>query len=300
MWIFLALSSAFVLGIYEVFKKLSVHENAVFPVLFFSSLTAGIFVLPFIVGSIYFSEFFISIKLFVPSISLQEHLLILLKTAIVVCSWIFAFFALKHLPITIVAPIRSTSPLWTLIGALIIFQEKLNLMQWAGVITTLLFFYLLSTAGKLEGIHFRKNKWVFFIIAATLFSATSGLYDKFIIREVDRLAVQAWFSVYQVFLLGPILAVTRFSQKKEKRIPFEWRWAIPAIAGFLLIADYLYFYSLDFEDAMISIISAIRRGGVIVAFATGAILFKEQNIKRKGVYLLGILTGILLISFGSI
>ncbi|MGQ8336738.1 EamA family transporter [Sunxiuqinia sp. A32] len=299
MWVFLALSSAFVLGIYDVFKKLSVNGNAVFPVLFFSSLASAIAVVPIMIGSSLHPEFFKSIHIFVPSISLTEHLLILLKSVIVVSSWIFSFFALKNLPITIVAPIRSTSPIWTLIGAILIFNESLNVLQWLGVITTLLFFYLLSAAGKLEGIHFRRNKWIFFIIAGTLLAATSGLYDKFIIRKIDRLAVQSWFTIYQVLLLGPVLAITRYSIKKEKRIPFEWRWTIPAIGLVLLLTDFLYFYALSYEGAMISIISAIRRGGVVVAFITGALLFKEKNIRQKGLYLLGILAGILMISLGS-
>lgn len=299
MWIILALSSAFVLGVYDVFKKLSVNQNAVLPVLFLSSLSAAILVLPFIIGSIYFPEFFINIKLYIPELSLHEHLQIVLKSLIVVSSWILSFFALKHLLITIVSPIRSTSPLWTLLGAIVIFHERLNLLQWSGVAVTLLFFYLLSTAGKLEGIHFRKNKWVLFIVLATFLSAASGLYDKFIIGRIDRLAVQAWFSVYQILFLGPVLLATRYSIKKEKRVAFEWRWAIPAIAVFLLLADFLYFYALSFDGAMISIISALRRGGVVVAFITGAIIFKEQNIRKKGIYLLGILAGILLISLGS-
>ncbi len=300
MWIILALSSAFVLGVYDVFKKLSVNQNAVLPVLFLSSFTAAILVLPFIIGSIYFPEFFTNIKLYIPELSLHEHLQIVLKSLIVVSSWILSFFALKHLPITIVSPIRSTSPLWTLLGAIVIFHERLNLLQWSGVAVTLMFFYLFSTAGKLEGIHFRKNKWILFIVLATFLAAASGLYDKFIISRIDRLAIQAWFSIYQILFLGPVLLATRFSIKKEKRVAFEWRWAIPAIAVFLLLADFLYFYALSFDGAMISIISALRRGGVVVAFITGAIIFKEQNIRKKGIYLLGILAGILLISFGSV
>ena len=122
-------------------------------------------------------------------------------TVIVVSSWIFAFHAMKNLPITIISPIRATGPIWTLIGAILIFQEHLNLMQWMGVAITLVFFYLLSTAGKLEGINFKRNIWIFCIIAATLLGAASGLFDKYILRRIDRLAVQAWFSFYQVVVM---------------------------------------------------------------------------------------------------
>ena len=299
MWVILALVSSLFLGFYDVLKKLSVNKNAVLPVLFISTIASSIIVTPLVIGSAYFPSFFQSISLYVPEITMKEHLMIFLKAVIVVSSWIFAFHALKHLPITIVSPIRATGPVWTLIGAILIFNEHLNFTQWIGVIITLVFFYLLSTAGKLEGINFRKNVWVFCIVAATLLGAASGLYDKFIIRKIDRLAVQAWFTYYQVIVMLPAIAMFRWAKSKPERPVFEWRWTIPAIGLFLLIADFAYFYSLSYEDSMISIVSALRRGGVLVAFITGALLFKENNIRKKGIYLLGILAGILIISLGS-
>ena len=299
MWVILALASAIFLGFYDVFKKVSVNGNAVTPVLFLSTVASSILFLPLVFGSAFFPEALRSVHLYVPVVTLVEHGLILIKSIIVVASWVLAFNAVKHLPLTIVSPIRATGPFWTLLGAILIFQERLNFFQWVGVIITLFFFYMLSTAGKLEGINFTRNKWVFFIIGATLLGAASGLYDKFIIRRVDRLAVQAWFSFYQVVLLFPVMALVRWRQPREQRSRFVWRWSVPAIGVFLVLADFLYFYSLSYEDSMISIVSALRRGGVVVAFATGALLFREYNIRRKGYYLAGIMAGILLITLAS-
>jgi transporter family protein len=299
MWIILALLSAFLLGIYEVFKKLSVHKNAVIPVLFISTLTSSLIFLPIEIGSRFNPEFFKSIQLFVPEISIEQHVLIFLKSMLVVSSWILAFFAVKNLPITLVAPIRATGPIWTLLGAILIFGEQLNFYQWAGVIITLLFFYLLSTTGKSEGINFTTNKWVFFIVAGTFLGAASGLYDKFLMRRIDRVAVQAWFSFYQVAILFPILAIVRWRLPKSERTPFHWRWSIPLIGLFLVLADYLYFNSLSYPESMISIVSSLRRGGVVISFVVGALVFHEKNIPRKALYLAGILIGILLISLGS-
>jgi transporter family protein len=299
MWVFLALSSAFLLGIYEVYKKLSVQNNAVIPVLFLSTLTSALIFFPITIGSFHYPEFFKNLNLYVPGITIREHGLVVIKSVIVVSGWILAFFAVKNLPITIAAPVRATGPIWTLLGALIIFSERLNFYQFAGVVVTLFFFFMLSTTGKLEGIHFRTNKWVMFIVAATLLGAVSGLYDKYIIRHVDRLAVQAWFSFYQVVILFPILAITRWRLPKNMRVPFKWRWTIPLIGVFLVLADFLYFKALSYEDSLISIISSLRRGGVVISFLVGALVFHEKNLRRKGIYLAGILIGILLISMGS-
>ncbi|HBL76841.1 MAG: permease [Bacteroidetes bacterium GWF2_42_66] len=299
MWVILALVSSVLLGFYDVFKKLSLNKNAVLPVLLGSTITGAVLVAPLVAGSLFFPEFFKTIHLFVPEISLYEHALIFLKSVIVVSSWIFAFHAVKHLPLTIVAPIRATGPIWTLIGAIIIFREHLNLLQWTGVLVTLTSFYLLSTAGKLEGINFGKNIWVFCMIAATLLGAASGLYDKFIIRKIDRLAVQSWFTFYQVVVMLPAIALFRWKLPPDERPVFQWRWSIPAIAIFLLMADFAYFYALSYGDSMISIVSALRRGGVVITFVMGALLFSEGNLRRKGIYLAGILAGILIITLGS-
>ncbi|MCG6188913.1 EamA family transporter [Maribellus maritimus] len=298
MWAFAGLLSALFLGIYDIFKKTSLNGNAVMPVLFFSTLTSTALFLPVVIGSGLFPDKLAAIGLFAPSLTLTEHMQIILKSVIVVSSWILAFFAMKHLPVTIFAPIRSTGPLWTLAGALLIFQERLNGLQWVGVSLTLIFFYLFSTAGKLEGIEFRKNKWIYLIIGATILGSISGLYDKFIISRIDRIAVQAWFSFYQVIILFPVLAVFWFPNRKNTT-KFRWRWTIPLIGVTLVVADFLYFYALSLEDSMISMISALRRSSVLITFTLGALLFKEQNLKRKGIYLIGILAGILLITLGS-
>lgn len=299
MWVILALLSAIFLGIYEVFKKLSVNKNAVIPVLFISTLTSSLIFLPVTIGSAFYPAFFQTIQWFVPSINAGDHLLIFLKSLLVVSSWIMAFYAVKNLPITIVAPIRATGPIWTLLGAIVIFSEQLNLQQWIGVFITLFFFFMLSTAGKSEGINFSANKWVFLIMAGTFLGAVSGLYDKFLMRRIDRMAVQAWFSFYQVAILLPVLAFSRWRLPKPERVPFHWRWTIPMIGFFLVLADYLYFNSLSYADSMISIVSSLRRGGVVISFVVGAFVFKEKNIPLKALYLAGILIGILLISLGS-
>lgn len=224
--------------------------------------------------------------------------MLFLKSVIVVTSWIFSFFALKHLPLTIVSPIRATGPLWTLIGAIFIFSERLSMYQWIGIIITLSFFYMFSIAGKTEGISFRKNKWVLFLILGTLFGAASGLYDKYLLRQINRMAVQCYFTFYQVALFVPIVLIVWWP-KRKKYSPFVWRWSIPFIGFFLIVADFFYFYALHIPESMISIVSALRRGSVIVAFAFGAYLFKEKNIKTKTIYLMGILVGISLLIFGT-
>ncbi|MGQ1891886.1 EamA family transporter [Thermophagus sp. OGC60D27] len=295
MWLILTLFSAFFLGFYDILKKESLKENAVWPVLFFGALASTLIFIPLV----FLSEYGIlqsGDMVFVPRLTAREHWMVLLKTSIVLVSWVFNYFALKHLPLTIVAPVRATGPLWTLIGALIIFGEQLNFYQWAGMVLTLFFFFRFSTVGKLEGLSFRNNKWMWFVIIGTLAGAVSGLYDKHILRQVDRLGVQAWFSFYQVLLLLPVLWFVR--RKRPAREPFYWRWTIPLIGLFLVIADFLYFYAISEPESLISVISALRRSSVVVPFMYGALRFGEKNVRKKALYLAGILAGIVLLLMG--
>ncbi len=285
------------MGIYDVLKKVSVNNNAVFPVLLVSTMSSALLFVPVFI----FSRNGILSEgdlLFIPKADAQTHLYIFAKAVLVLTSWIFSFFALKHLPLTVVSPIRATGPLWTLIGAILIFGEQLNTLQWVGIVTTLVFFYVFSTIGKLEGLSLKNNKWFWFIILATLTGAASGLYDKYLMTNLDRMAVQSWFSVYQAFLMVPLVYLIWYPQR-AKLSPFTFRWSIPLVGIMLVIADFAYFYALSNPEALISVISALRRGSVVIAFIFGAILFKEKNIKRKAIYLAGILAGIFMLLLGS-
>lgn len=297
MWVILAALSALFLGVYEIFKKVSVNKNAVLPVLFLSTVSSTLIVLPFW----YLSRQGVMSPdhmLFVPTATPREHLLIFFKTIIVLISWIFTYFALKHLPLTIVSPIRSTGPVWTLLGAIVVFAERLSPMQWAGVLVTLAFFYIFSISGRKETSESGNSKWLVYIIIGTLAGSVSGLYDKFLMKEIHRMSVQCYFTFYQVAIMFPVVAILWWP-KRRSHSPFVWRWSIPLIGAALLVADFLYFYALSYPESLISIVSALRRGSVIVSFVAGALMFREKNIMKKTLELLGILGGIALLMFGS-
>jgi len=297
MWYIFAALSALFLGIYDIFKKTSVDDNAVLPVILLSTVASSLIYFP--LWSLSAADYLPESNLFyVPSISLYEHGLIFIKTIIVLISWIFTYFAMKHLPITIASPIRSTGPLWTLLGAIVIYQESLTSLQWLGVLLTLAFFYIFSISGRKETSESGDSKWMWFIIIGTLAGSVSGLYDKYLLKIVHRNAVQCYFSYYQVVIMTPIVMFLWWP-KRHLTTPFRWRWSIPLIGASLVVADFLYFYALSDSNSLISVVSALRRGSVVVSFVAGALFFREKRILQKGLYLLAILSGIILMMFGS-
>ncbi len=297
MWLTLAILSSVLLGFYDILKKASLKNNAFIPVLFVATSTGAV-----IFGTlVLFSRTGILAEdtmFFVPPISLREHLFFFLKSVIVGSSWFLSYMALAHLPITIVIPIRATGPFWVLIGAMLIFEERFTNIQWAGIVVVLFFFYMFSLAGRKEGISFIRNKWIYAIIAATIIGAASGLFDKYLLRHYHRMAVQAWFSIYMVPVMFPFLMLLWYPKRKTKA-RFQWKYTIPAIGIVLSMADFLYFYALSDTEALIGIVSLLRRGSVIIAFSLGALIFKEGNIKRKALALIGISIGIVLLVIGS-
>lgn len=298
MWLFLAFLSALLLGFYDVFKKQSLKDNAVLPVLFLNTFFSSLIFLPFILVSAYAPGILEGTIVYVPVVGWEVHQYIVVKSFIVLSSWIFGYFGMKHLPLTIVGPINATRPVMVLIGAMLLFGERLNLYQWIGVSLAILSFFMLSRSGKKEGIDFKHNKWVFFIVMAAVMGAVSGLYDKFLMRQFNPMLVQSWYNIYQVFIMCPILLLLWLPVRRTTT-PFRWEWTIILISVFLTAADFVYFYALSYEDSMISIVSMVRRSSVIVSFIFGAMVFHEKNLKSKAVDLLLVLIGMVFLYLGT-
>lgn len=291
MWILFAFISATLLGFYDVFKKQSLKDNAVLQVLLLNCLFSSIIFLPMV--------------WYAPFGGWEVQKYIVLKAFIVLSSWICGYYAMKHLPLTIVGPVNASRPMLVLLGAMFMFGERLNLFQWTGVLLALSSFFLLKLGGKKEGIDFMRNRWAFCLIAAALLGACSGLYDKYLMSSpedgglgLNRLTVQSYFNFYQLAIMLVVVILERWKGDVETR--FQWRWTIPLISLFICAADLAYFYSLSLGDAMISVVSMVRRGSVIVSFMMGAFLFHERNLKSKAVDLVLVLLGMLFLYLGTV
>jgi transporter family protein len=296
-WIVASLVSAFFLGCYDLSKKHALRDNAVVPVLFTATLCgATVWLALLALGAA--APGALPAGLVPAAIPARVHALLLLKSAIVAASWSFTYFGIKHLPLSLASPIRATGPLWTLAGALVVLGERPSWLEGAGIVLTLGSFYGLSLAGRREGVHFHRDKWVGCMVAGTIFGAISGLYDKFLLGRLGLSAatVQAWFSIYLPVVLLP-LAVGWWRQWWPRNV-FHWRWSIPLIAAALLVSDFVYFDALRDPAALVSLVSSLRRGSTLVAFAGSVWLFREAHGGRKLPAVLGIIAGIVLTILG--
>jgi len=295
-WITLSLLSALLLGFYEVAKKAAIDRNAVLPVLFACSV-AGLAVLaPLMIVAHFAPGAAARWGFALTPLSPQGHLLIFLKAIIVTTSWVLTYFALKHLPISLASPVRASAPLFTLLGALVLFQERPSALQWCGIFCVLAAYWGFSLIGRLEGIRFERNRWVWYLFAGTLVGAASGLYDKHLLQSahISPMAMQVWFTLYACLIQGLILVVAWWPRHHETT-PFTFRYTIWLVGILLLLADAVYFRALSTPGALVSIVSTIRRTNVIISFAVGGLAFHEHYRRRKAAALLGVLAGLALL-----
>lgn len=291
MWVLLATLSALCLGFYDVMKKLSLDRNNVLGVLFLNTLFGALLMSPVVIIGIVHGNYGLGN-------TLEGHGAILLKSFIVLSSWLLGYASIKHLPLTIAGPVNASRPVLVLVGALLIFGERLNAWQWAGVILGFWSLFFISRVGGKEGFSLKHSKWVWLAIGATALGAISALYDKYLLKRFEPLEVQAWYSLYQLVIMGVTLSI--MMRLHPGGTPLKWRWTIPFISVFLTVADIAYFYSLSMPDSMIAVVSMIRRGSVIVSFFYGVIFLHEKNIRLKLIDLSVLLVGLLLLVIGSL
>ena len=287
-WTVWILASACFLALYDLAKKASVLGNAVLPVLLCSTCCGCA---AFVTGLAVCGK----LPEVLSSASGRALGLAAIKSVIVATSWVFTFYALRTLPITIATPIRASAPALVFVAAFFLYGEIPSWIQGVGMLAVFGGYFVFSWAGKHEGIDFFRNKAVWCAIAGACFSALSSIWDKY----VFQVAAAPVESVQFLFQIGLVLVYALFlSGQRILRLPrvrFEFRWTIPFVGILLAMADWLYFRGLAIPGAPISVGSLLRRFSVVITFVLGALFFHETNLKRKALALAAILAGVILL-----
>lgn len=308
-WVILAFLSALCLGFYDVSKKVALRDNSVVDVLTASVLvSSGILIVPLLISRL-MPDALSGSLLYVPPMDIQGHLLTILKSAIVLSSWICAYVALKHLPISIVSPWQATRPMWTLIGALLIFGERLNSWQWAGVVLAIGSIFVFSFFNRPAGLSPKKRlrglalqpeaKYYIALALAIVIGACSGLYDKYIMRLYDHNAVQVYYTLYQAAMMLVFCYIHHKRHPSERGFHITNIWPVALISVFLVLSDNVYMLALQDPSSMIAVVSTIRRGGTVIGFGYGLLFLKEKDPVKKILCMIGIIAGLICLAMGS-
>lgn len=307
MWTVLAFVSALCLGFYDISKKIALRENRVVDVLTISVCVSSLFLSIPLIFSRLCPEMMFGTHFYVPSLDGTAHAYTILKSIIVLSSWFFGYISLKHLPISVVSPMQATRPMWTLVGALLLFNERLNGWQWVGILLAIGSIFVFSFRRKTISNALStntNNKYYYICLAFAIISgACSGLYDKYLMRQYDHNAVQVYYTFYQAIMM--LIAWAIFNRKNIKYQISNLRFikrigVIVLISLFLIVSDNVYMLALRDPDSMIAVVSTIRRGGAVIGFAYGLLFLKEPDPVRKLCCMGGILAGLICLAMGSL
>lgn len=318
MWVVLAFISALCLGGYDISKKIALRDSRVVDVLTCSILISSLILSVPLILSRLCPEWMTGTALFVPRLDMQAHLLTLLKSCIVLSSWVFTYISLKHLPISVVSPLQATRPMWTLVGALLIFGERLNAWQWVGIILAIGSIFVFSfrkpaslhvnslTRSSLNVNSLNVNRYYVCLALAILIGSCSGLYDKFMMRRYDHNAVQVYYTFYQALMMLVVWGIDRFKHRRDSSglrilpgLSVSWLPTV-LISVFLVISDNVYMLALRDPDSLIAVVSTIRRGGAVIGFAYGLLFLHEPDPRKKIACMAGIMAGLICLALGSI
>lgn len=301
MWVILAFVSALCLGFYDISKKVALRDNAVVDVLTASVLISSV-ILAFPLLFSRLAPEMTADTFYVPQLDVRGHILTFIKSCIVLSSWICAYVALKHLPISVVSPWQATRPMWTLIGAMLLFGERLNGWQGIGVTlaigSILVFSFFTRHPKEHRSPRYPSSQYYIALALAILIGAASGLYDKYMMRHFHHNAVQVYYTFYQAAMMLVVWYIHHRRHPGTVR-PLRAGIAVALISVFLVISDNVYMLALRDPDSMIAVVSTIRRGGAVIGFVYGLLFLKEQDPWKKVLAMIGVLAGLVCLAIGT-
>ncbi|WP_282093642.1 EamA family transporter [Epibacterium ulvae] len=282
MWITYGLTAGVVLGLYDYWTKKGMDGNGVMAVVFWSSFFgAAAWLIAFLPVS-YGSGFHVDPG----ATNLKQQLFILFKGLMMTGSWIFAYYSVRELPMSFSGAMRASGPLWTFLGGALIFGEILTPLQFCAVLASVIAYFLLSQIGKKEGISITCSTPILMMLVATLLSAMTTVYDKWLVQvlELKPNDIQAWSALHRCLLAGIIMWF--FCRGGRSPMMPNWSFWIPLIGLAWVGAEWVYFLAIQDPNANVTYLSIFRRVSLIVGFLLSVLLIGESNVGRKSIVIL--------------
>jgi bacterial/archaeal transporter family protein len=293
MWIAYGLSAGFVLGLYDIWTKKGMTGNSVLAVVFWSSIFGLLCWIPLLITYPFVKFYSFNI------VSIYEFFIVLPKSIAMTASWILAYFAIKKLPISMTGAIRTSGPVWTLIGGIAIFGESLNAHQYFGLSITILAYYVFTVVGKKENAFVARAPHMLGILSATLLSSLVTVYDKYLIFDLGMQSfdIQACSALQRTLIaLGCLMLISPFDHKNIWLT--QWSWSIPLMGAAWIAAEMIYFFAYSDPAASVALLSVFRRMSLIVGFVFSSIYLYEANLGLKALMIASLILGTAIMIIG--
>lgn len=284
MWIVFGVLAGVLLGLYDFWTKKSMEKNGVINIVFWTSFFGMLALVP----AIALGQKGAALSLSALTLGYKDQLLIFAKGTAMTLSWIMAYYSVKELPMSFSGAVRASGPLWTFVGGVLLFGEFLTPLQFALILISVASYYAFSQIGKKEGIHVLKSKPVLMMLAATMLSAATTAYDKYLVQNtgISAVSIQAVSAIHRFALAAVIFGLYKICSKNDGAT--SWSFYIPLVGVAWVAAEYVYFLAIVDPESNVTYLSVFRRTSLIIGFILSAVFLQEKFLKQKAV-VIGIL-----------
>lgn len=281
MWIAFAFGSALFAGITSILAKIGIKNT--------DSTTATavrtIIILIFSWLMVFITGTFGGIS----SISAKTLVFLILSGLATGGSWLCYFKALQIGDVNKVTPVDKSSTVLTMLLAIIILGEELNLLKIVCMILIGVGTYLMIV--KKENTKKATGKgWLFYAVLSAVFASLTSILGKIGISDVDSNLGTAIRTVVVLFMAWIMVFVTK-KQSELKKIDGK-SMAFICLSGLTTGLSWLCYYKA-LQDGQASIVVPIDKLSILVTVAFSYIVLKEKLTKKS-------LAGLAMITAGTL
>ena len=285
MEILYSLAYALLNGFLNVSKKMSTKKNS-HPVAILAIFSTLAFLLS------------LSLIPFGVSIPLEFVWIFAVKGFIISLSFYILIIVLKSVEITLVTATNILSTVLTFIIAITIFGENASVLKIVGCVLIVIGVSLINLLGKEKTKNKKSNLvTILLLLLVAIILASSSAIDKYTTTYLTNFQVQFWFLLFSCIFSWLFFAFEcmRTKQFLIKKSDFKNYW-IYLLSIFLFVGDFMLFMAYMVPSSQMIVITILSKLNIIVTTIAGIIIFKEQHVLLKILYILIILTGAIMVS----
>lgn len=284
MWILLVLIYGTLKGIRDIAKKKALETNSVVEVLLVYTALSFLFTVP-MAGT-------------VTGVPAKEMLLIAVKSFVIFIAFLFSFYAIKKMPVSLYGVIDLSRLLFSMTLGIVVLHETLHSNQIIAMILVaggLLMLKYKPKSQRADGGTEDRVATIIYIMAfaSTFLNAISGTLDKVLMStgNVKSGQLQFWYTFFMLVYYGLYALVTKahINWKSVLKNPYVW-----VISILFVVADRCLFVANSYPESRVTVMTLLKQACCIVTIAGGKFIFKEKNTLQRLICALVIISGIVI------
>ena len=247
--------------------------------------------------------FFIDVKLRPGQIAI-----VYVISALFTIAFVYNMKAIRHMDVSVVAPLSTFTTAITAILAVIFLKEEIKLMQAAGILLLLAGAYVLQAQEHMHNLvapfkKLCKSRYIGYLFTALFFFSCAFLLIRFIVNSDSSYYIKTstFVLLLHVFISLNFFTITTLFYRGLK----TYDAGLKSLKMMVLLAILLVFYRLlqftaiSIPTAKIAFVMALSEMYVFFVVLIGGRMFHENGMKRKAIGTVIMVIGVLVIIFGG-